>query len=102
MNEIEKQLTNPNFISDELSGFITRGEEFVLSIMERHSHGESFSTEEDTAKAIIAKVRKVRDNDPEKQLIETALSLENLLQSIPLLVAENNKRLLNIIPRISP
>lgn len=97
MNDIERQLTDPNVISDEFSRLLASGEEFALSIMEKHSHGESFDIEEDTAKAIIAKVSEVQHNDPKRQLIYTALALENLAHAIPLLIAENNRRLLNLI-----
>jgi len=97
MSDIERQLIDPNFISNELSRLLTAGEEFALSIMEKHSHGESFDIEEDTAKAIIAKVSEVQNNDPKRQLIYTALALENLAHAIPLLIAENNRRLVDLI-----
>ena len=105
MSDAERQLTDPNFIADELSGILARGDELALSLMEKYSHGESFGIEEDVAKAIMDKLSKVHNNDPEKQLMESALAHDYLVHAIPLLIAGNNKRLLELlglIPPVSP
>lgn len=94
MGDIEKQLIDPNFIADRFREIISNGENFALSIIERHSHGESFDVDETTAKAIINKVNEVTKIEINKQLINYALQYENLIQSIALLIAENNARLL--------
>jgi hypothetical protein len=96
MSDLEKQLTDPAFIADELSGVLSRGEEFVASILEKYEHGESFADEEKTAQAIIAKSNKVKNTEPVKQLTKMALQYENLVQSVSLLIARNNSRLLQL------
>ena len=102
MDDIKRQLTDPTFISGELSRLLNTDQDFALSIMEKHSHGESFDVEEGTAKAIIDRVSAIQNTDTRKQLINTAFALESLFHVIPALIAENNKRLLNLISHTSP
>ena len=97
MGELEKQLTDPNFIADRLKDIISSGERFVLSTIEKHSHGESFDKDETTAQAIIARVNELKQTEPQKQIITSALQYENLVQSVALLVAENNALLLKAL-----
>jgi len=97
MSDIEEQLTNPFLIADELNNLLEDGKEYVNSIIEKHAHGESFAIEEDTAKIIIQKINAINDSDTKKQLIETTLLYENLVQSVPLLISANNARLLQLL-----
>ena len=83
-------------IADEFLGIIARGEEFGLSIMEKYSHGESFADDEKTAQAIIARVNEAKNTEPIRQLTKMTLQYENLVQSVSLLIAENNDRLLQL------
>jgi hypothetical protein len=94
MSDLERQLTNPDFIADELSRLLNDGNNFIASTMEKHAHGESFADDENTAKVIIAKIREINEADTKRQLIATTINLENLVREIPLLIVENNRRLL--------
>jgi len=101
MDNTEGQLTDFRFISDELSKLLDDEQGLLLSLIEKHSHGESIDIEEDIAKTVVAKLGEIKE-DPERQIIKTHLALESLVHIIPHLIAENNKRLLRIIPHISP
>lgn len=97
MSDIERQLTDFRFISDELDEMVENDTALLLSVMESHKHGESFGLDEATAKAVIARVNEIQNSDVKKNLIKTTLALESLRHVIPALLAENNKRLLVLI-----
>jgi hypothetical protein len=102
MDDIKRQLTDPNFISDELYRLLKKDQSLAESILEKHAHGESFGFEETTAKSIIAKINDVKSRDSQRQLIDNALALESLAHAISLLITENNRRLLSLISHTSP
>jgi len=96
MSDLEAELTNPEFIANELHELIEYFDELRLSIMEKRIHGESFADEKDTAESILARVKEVRDNDPKRQVISNALATDNLYRVLPDLLAKNNERLLTL------
>ena len=100
MDDLKSQLTDFRFISDELSSLLEKDQGLLLSIMETHKHGESIDLAENTAKAVIDRVCEMRDSDTDKKLIETTLALESLSHVIPVLLAENNKRLLKLFQEL--
>ena len=52
MSNLEQELTDPNFILNDLFERIQSLDEIQLSVMEKHVHGESFAIEEEIANAI--------------------------------------------------
>ena len=96
MSNLEQELTDPNFILNDLFERIQSLDEIQLSVMEKHVHGESFAIEKEIANTILARVKEIRDNDPKRQIISTTLAADNLARVIPELIAENNKRLLTL------
>ena len=96
MDSVERRLTNPTLICDRLKELVSNGEDFILSIMEKHAHGESFANDEVTANAIITIINQVHNVETNKQLTRITLQYENLVQSVSLLIAENNAHLLQL------
>jgi len=99
MDELESQLTNPEFIKGELGNLVESMEDTQHSLVQKHIHGESLSLEEKAANNILSRIKEIHDDiekDPKRQILSNARSVDTLSNVIPFLVAENNKRLLTL------
>ena len=96
-----RRLTDSKFISKELADLLEEEKGKINGFMQMFEHGEAEGFEQYIAKDTNNTIRNIID-DPKKQLTYLYLSYENLLMALPVLIAKNNERLLDLFLKRHP